>query len=223
MTDMGKMLQAPASMEYVQFCKAVSIAWSKSHPDIPMMAEGSKNFDNAGKFITFHLQRREPADSTPKQRAMENVYSRLTSTGIGGNEIVTEEATLTAMMKFSNTVVFTIHVPIEQGAGEIADLLCEEFERFMLEHTELFMRLGADQLRYFRRFYDDSLLSEGSSNSVRRFIAYTLHTQIVTQAKVPVLQQLEAEIRAVFEAENILTSREETFITKTILAEEEES
>jgi hypothetical protein len=217
---MGKMTQAPASMEYVQFCKAVEIAWRRSHPDIPMMAEGSKNFDNAKTIITFHLQRRQPADNTPKQRAMENVYQTLTRPQISGPDIVEEEAVLTAMMRFENTVVFTIHVPKEQGGGEIADLLCEEFERFMLEHTRLLMQLGADQLRYFRRFYDDSLLKEGSSDSVRRFIAYTLHTQIVTQAKVPVLQQVEAEIRAVFEAENN-TSQEETFITKTILAEEE--
>jgi hypothetical protein len=97
---------------------------------------------------------------------------------------------------FTNEVVFTIHVPLEKGGGEIADMLCEEFERFMLEHTGLFMRLGARNLRYSMRFHDDNLLKEMSQFTVKRFIAYTLYTQNVTQTTVPNLRKLEVEIRA---------------------------
>jgi len=194
-----KLRQAEGALEYEQFCKLVSMAWNKGHPDIPLMAAGSKNFDNERTIITYHLQQREAEDHTKKPRVTEAFNTERVTVNLQGLEVVEEANIITFRQDFTNVVVFTVHVPIEKGGGEIADLVCAEFERFMIEHTPLFMRLGAKNLAYYRRFYDDNLLKELSSNSARRFIAYTLYTQIVTQSTSPILQQMEAELRVSLE------------------------
>lgn len=207
----AKLRQHPESMEYVKFCNAVQIIWEKSHPDIPIMALGSKLFDNNKPIITFHLQRREPAASTPKPRVLESFSDSTTITNLQGVTVIQNEEIQTSRMDFDNTIVFTVHVPVEKGGGEIADKICEEFERFMIEHVTVFMKLGAKNLRYGIRFYDDNLLKEFSQNSVRRFISYTLYTQIVTQTKLPILQQVEVETRIGLDAlEKISTTETHT-------------
>jgi len=205
----AKLTQLPEALEYLKFCRAVEMAWSKGHPDIPLVAQGSKLFDNNKPVITYHLQRRSPIDSTPKRRVMESFDDDTSVTNLNGVVQVTRRNVQTYRQEFENTIVFSIHVPVEKGGGEVADMLCEEFERFMVEHTGLFMRLGAKHLTYAVRFHDDNLLREMSLESVRRFISYTLHTQIVTQTTAPNLQRLEAEIRASLDSTDTITLTEE--------------
>lgn len=196
------------SMDYIKFGKVVNIAWEKSHPDIRLMALGSPLFDNDAPVITYHTQRKVPASSTPRPRVTQNYIDEQSITQLDDTVITTENEIQTYRQNFENQIVFTIHVPVNKGGGEIADQLCEEFERFMLEHTSLFMKLGAKNLRYAMRFHDDNLLKEMSQNTVKRFIAYTLYTQTVTQTTVPILQLLEVEIRASLETTDSLNTQE---------------
>lgn len=198
----GKIRQSPESMELSKFYKLVTQAWIKGHPNIPMMALGSKNFDNNKVIITYHLQRREVSSHTKKPRKTESFNTQETKLDLQGLESTIEKNVITSRQDFENVVTFTIHVPTEKGGGEIAELLREEFERFMVEHTPLFMKLGARNLTYYRGFYDDSLLKELSTTSARRFVAYTVYTQIVTETSAPVLQSMEAELRVALDDYN---------------------
>lgn len=204
--------QTNEAMDYVKFGKVVGLAWAKSHPDIGFMAQGSKKFDNNKPIITYHLQRRLPISTTPEPRFMQSHVEVETITELDETSTEIEYEIITTRQDFENEIVFTIVVPLDKGGGEVADAICEEFERFMLEHKALFMRLGARNLRYKLRFHDDNLLKEMSQNSVKRFIAYTLYTQTVTQTNVPLLQQLEIEIRAGLDAiDSIHSTEEHTF------------
>lgn len=200
-----KMMQHDSSLDYPKFCRAVSLAWGKGHPDIPLIALGSKLFDNNKPVITYHIQRRKPADETPKPRVLESIIDETITVNLSGEEVTDVTEVQTEYQKFLNEIVFTIHVPIEEGGGEVADLICEEFERFMQEHTKLFMKLGASNLSYLMRFHDDNLVKEMSQNTIKRFIAYTLYTQTVTQTNSPVLRQLEVEIRSTLDGYETMT------------------
>jgi hypothetical protein len=197
-------------MEYAKFCKAVEFMWKKGHPDIPLIAVGSPLFENNKTVITFHLHRREPEDRTPKQRVVESFSNEVSIENLQGVTVIQDEYIQTARQDFINTVIFTIHTPIPKGGGEVADAVCEEFERFMVEHTPALMMLGARNLKYGLGFYDDTLLKEYSQNSVRRFISYTLYTQIVTVSKLPILQQVVEETRLSLEALEKFTVSEVT-------------
>lgn len=206
MAEPVKFRQSPEAMEYVKFCKAVEFMWIKSHPDIPMMNLGSPLFDNNKTVITFHLHRREPDDKTKKQRMMESFNAEGQVTNMQGVTVVVNQNIITSFQDFNNTVIFTVHTPLAKGGGEIADMVCEEFERFMVEHTPALMMLGARNLAYGLRFHDDNLLKEYSQDSVRRFISYTLYTQIVTVSNIPLLEQVVQETRASLEAIEKFTS-----------------
>lgn len=200
-----KMVQHEGAMDYRGFCRAVAALWEKSHPDIKMVAQGSRLFANpTDPILTYHLQRRVPADSTPAPRVMEAFDDETLVVDLSGVESAVVNNIQTFRQDFENTVVFTIHVPLEKGGGEVADLLCEDFERFMLEHTGVLRALGAQNLRYAVRFHDDNLMKEMSSNTVKRFVAYTLYTQNVTQNTVQNLKNIEVEIRASLDSEDIV-------------------
>jgi|PlaIllAssembly_1097288.scaffolds.fasta_scaffold377071_2 hypothetical protein len=210
MAEPIKFKQSPEYMEYIKFCKAVELMWSKSHLDIPVMSLGSPLFDNNKTIITFHLHRREPEDRTKKQRLVEAFSDEVQVTNLAGVTVVTDEHFVTARQDFINTVIFTVFTPIAKGGGEVADMICDEFERFMVEHTPALMLLGARNLTYGLRFHDDNLLKEYSQNSVRRFISYTLYTQIVTVSKLPILQKVVEETRLSLEALEKLNTSEVT-------------
>jgi len=194
------------AMDYPKFVKAVSLAWVKAHPSIPLFALGSQKFDTKYPAITVHIHSRTPDNNTPKVIPLESYYTQEKYFDQNGDEQEREVAVTTLRQDFTNELVFTIHVPAQEGGGEVADILTEEFERFMVEHTGLFMKLGARNLRYLRRFHDDNLLKELSQQSVRRFVAYSLYTQNVTYVKHPQLQSLEIEIRASLDSmETIVT------------------
>lgn len=202
-----KLPQVEEAMDYVKFGKAVRIAWEKAHPDIPLRALGSKDFSTSTKaVITFHIQRRTASNNTPKPRLVEAFNEQWTRELLNDDEEEITEEVRTERQDFENEIVFTIHVPIEKGGGEVADMLAEEFERFMLEHTRLFMTLGAKNLRYLMRFHDDNLLNELSQTTVKRFISYTLYTQKVTQVNIPLLRNLEVEIRARLDSDDTIST-----------------
>lgn len=204
-------LQLPRTdepMDYIKFGKVICQAWEKSHPSIRLIALGTKLYENDYPVITYHIQRRVASESTPKPRVTQSYINVETETDLNDVETEVETELITFRQDFENEIVFTIHVPVNKGGGEVADQLCEEFERFMLEHTGLFMRLGAKNLRYKMRFHDDNLIKEMSQNTVKRFIAYTLYTQTVTQMAVPTLQKLEVEIRISLEDTDSLYSEE---------------
>jgi hypothetical protein len=196
----GKLTQADGSLTYPQFCVAVTTAWGKAHPDIPMLAIGAKNWDTKFPCVTFHLQLRKPAEETPRMRRTENFQVEGTVRTVNGiTEVVTKDI-VTYRMNFDNQVIFTVHSTQDDGGVEMADQLAEEFESFMQLHTGLFMNLGAKGLRFFRRFHDENLLAEFSKVTIKRFLAYTLYTQRVTSTTQPQLKELETEIRVRLES-----------------------
>jgi hypothetical protein len=145
--------------------------------------------------VTFHVHNRETDKNTPRPIKIE--LAEFTTAQTNLDDTTTDVTLLLEMHRqaFDNQIVFSMHAPLNKGAGEVADALAEEFERFMLEHTPLFMKLGARNLRYLKRFHDDNLSREMSQNTVTRFIAYTLYTERVTATPIDQLQKLETEIR----------------------------
>lgn len=166
-------LRAKGNLDYLQFIKLVDTLWEAAHPDVPFQASGS-NVDAVYPVVTYDLQLRKPHPSEPKVRFREEVRTPNN-----------RDAIVIGGQRYQNLVNFSVTT---EKNPELAEVLIEAFEDFMLEFTPVFKQLGLSEIVYARRL-PDAEQSRRSEGIEIRTVSYLVTTEKVIQTSKKKLEE----------------------------------
>jgi hypothetical protein len=156
---------AEGNLQYLDFIKLVDQLWTATHPEIPFFASGGKQ-DARYPSIIYSLQVRRPHPNEPKPRFREDVR---TAPG--------EDTIIITAQRFQNVINFAV---VTENDPQMAELIIEAFEDFMLEMTPVFKEMGVSEFVYARRLPDDEDDRMGEDIVVRK-VAYMVTTEKIRQ------------------------------------------
>lgn len=143
--------------------------WVDAHPDIPLVAQGGKEFSSY-PVMTYRLDLRKPIQNEPKPRIREEV-----TTAPG------EPSLLIMGQRFQNIITFTAFT---NDNPQLSEEIIEVFEDFMIEFTPVFKELGLSDLLYARRLPDTDGSRGKGLGIVERSVSYMVTTEkIIITAK----------------------------------------
>ena len=157
-------LRARGNLNYIQFLKVLQKMWFDGHPDVPLVAQGGKEFSKY-PVMTYRLDLRKPVQNEPKPKLREHV---ITSPG--------EPDLLIMGQRFLNIITFTAFT---NENPQLAEELIEVFEDFMIEFTPVFKELGVSDLLYARRLPDTDGSRGKGLGIVERSVSYAVTTEKV--------------------------------------------
>lgn len=155
-------LRARGNLNYIQFLQVLQKMWVDGHPDIPLVAQGGKEFSSY-PVITYRLDLRKPIQNEPKPKLREHV---ITAPG--------EPDVLIMGQRFQNIITFTAFT---NDNPQLAEEIIEVFEDFMIEFTPIFKELGVSDLFYARRLPDTDGSRGRGLGIVERSVSYMVTTE----------------------------------------------
>lgn len=184
------MLRARGSLSYPEFLRLLTKIWMDSHPDIPVIATGTKNLAQY-PIITYRLDLRKAHPAEPKPKYREEIPTD-----------VTQDAILISGQRFQNVITFTATT---QEDPHKAEEVIEEFQNFMLEFIPVFKELGASELVFMRRL-PDSVDSRPGEGIVSRSVSYLLTTETIKQTRVARLEEVLVDARVFLDTDQVVYS-----------------
>lgn len=182
------MLRARGSLSYPEFVRLVTKVWMDAHPDIPIIATGTKNVAQY-PIITYRLDLRKAHPAEPKPKHREEIATDPTA-----------PAALISGQRFQNVITFTATA---QEDPHKAEEIIEEFQNFMLEFTPVFKELGASELVFLRRL-PDSADSRPGEGVVGRALSYLLTTETIRKIEVAKLEEVLVNARIFLQSDRAI-------------------
>lgn len=173
-------LRARGNLGYIQFLQLLQKMWSDAHPEVPLVAQGGKEFSDY-PVITYRLDLRKPLANEPKFRYREQV---ITAPG--------EPNLIIFGQRFQNVVTFTAWT---NDDPYLADELIEVFEDFMMEFTPVFKKLGLSEILYARRLPDENGARGKGLGIVERSVSYLVTIEKIKRMEKPKLEQIIIDAR----------------------------
>lgn len=166
------------NLSYPQFIRLVTKMWMDAHPDIPIVATGTKEFPKY-PVITYRLDLRKTLPTEPKPRYREEL------------ETDTGQRIVIAGQRYQNVVTFTVFSQIDP---EQAEEVVELFEDFMIEFIPVFKEVGISELVFARRNPDmhDTRPAEGVTE---RSVTYLVTTEKIIVTTVEKLNEVSVDAR----------------------------
>jgi len=199
----GYFTRSEGKLSYPELMKVVEATWKQvDGGQVPLYSFGVTREEVVFPCILFNLtDRRVSEEIKPKVR-----------------EIVTLQDGRTVRMRgqrFLDTVTFIV---CTDGDPELADLLAEAWEEFMLEYTGTFMRLGVSQITYGRR-KKAALDTSWGENVVTRWIDYDVITEKIYADDQEKLDEIAFVVRQKIEG-YVGDERLESLLTEAAVARE---
>lgn len=177
-------LRAQGNLNYIQFLQLLQKMWLDSHPDVPLVAQGGKEFSTY-PVMTYRLDLRRTLQNEPKPRMREQV---ITSPG--------EQNLVIFGQRFQNVVTFTAFT---NSNPQLAEELIEVFEDFIIEFTPVFKALGLSELLYARRLPDTDGARGKGLGIVERSVSYMVTTEKVIVTRKDKIDQVIVDARTFIE------------------------
>lgn len=177
-------LRAQGNLNYIQFLQLLQKMWLDAHPDVPLVAQGGKEFSKY-PVMTYRLDLRRTIQNEPKPRMREQI---ITSPG--------EQNLIIFGQRFQNVVTFTAFT---NSNPQLAEELIEVFEDFMIEFTPVFKALGLSELLYARRLPDTDGSRGKGLGIVERSVSYMVTTEKVIVTRKDKIEQIIIDARTFVE------------------------
>lgn len=173
-------LRAQGNLGYIQFLQVLQKVWTDSHPDIPLVASGGKEFSSY-PVMTYRLDNRRPLQNEPKPKYREQVF---TTPG--------EPNLIIFGQRFQNLVTFTVFT---NDNPQLAEEIIEAFEDFMIWTTPVFKALGLSELFFARRLPDTDGSRGKGLGIVERSVSYMVTTEKIIITPQEQLDQVIIDAR----------------------------
>ena len=173
-------LRAKGNLGYITFLQLLQKMWTDAHPDIPLVAEGGKQFPEY-PIISYRLDNRKPIQNEPKPRYREEIFNAPGESNL-----------LIAGQRFQNLVTFTVY---SNDNPYLAEEIVEVFENFMFQFTPVFKALGLSDILYARRLPDTDGSRGKGLGIVERSVSYLITIEKVIVMKKPQLEQVIIDAR----------------------------
>jgi hypothetical protein len=183
-----------STMDFAKFYKVLNIIWENAHPDIKMFHAGQEFLNPTFPCITVSVLSEIPTKGYPKPRIVEIIPG---STGSSGCNV----SLIQSLMQTELIIRIDIFSTNDSGGPETAELICAEFKSFMQEYAPAFMAKGLGDIRFYKRFVDESTLKLGDIYAVKRSLAYQAQSQDVTYTTVEQLETIQVEIQLAIDFE----------------------
>lgn len=173
-------LVSTGNLSYLDFVRVVERAWTNSHPDIPLFAQGGKQVANYPQMF-YRLAYRNPVQNEHKPRYREAISTR-----------PQDPAIINRGQRFNNFITFVV---MTEENPHLAEAIIEEFEDFMLAFTPAFKELGLSDIFYARREPDVMDLREGGTNRIEKAVTYNAITEKIIQVDLNKLTNFMVDVR----------------------------
>jgi hypothetical protein len=173
-------LRASGNLGYIQFLQVLQKIWIDAHPDIPLVAEGGKEYETY-PIITYRLDLRRPLQDEPKPKLREQVFT-----------VPGEPNIIIKGQRFQNIVTFTV---ITNSNPILAEEVVEVFENFIIEFTSVFKFLGLSEIVYARRLPDQTGSRGKGLGVTMRSVSYLVTTEKIIKTTQTKLEKVAISAR----------------------------
>ena len=173
-------LRAKGNLGYIQFLQLLQKMWTDAHPDIPLIAQGGKEFSSY-PVMTYRLDLRRTIQNEPKPRYREQII-----TAPGENNMIIMG------QRFQNIITFTA---FSNENPQLSEEISEVFEDFMIEFTPVFKELGLSEILYARRLPDTDGSRGKGLGIVERSVSYMVTTEKVIVTEKAKLEKVLIDAR----------------------------
>lgn len=174
----GARLQAEGNLTLLEFVAVVKRIWEESHPDIPVVTLAA---DHSAHYpcIAWWLVNKRTMKQEPKARLREQ------------KKVLNGRVYQVHGQRFQNLIAFSVYT---DNKPDLANVIIEEFESFMIKYIPLFKRLGASELVYAQRLPDDDE-SRAGKDATRRTVTFWMTTELLYQIPFDRIEAVEIDIR----------------------------
>ena len=177
-------LRSQGNLSFIQFLQLLQKMWIDAHPDIPLVAQGGKEFSSY-PVMTYRLDQRQAMQGEPKPKIREEI---VTAPG--------ESNLLIFGQRFHSVVTFTVYT---NENPYLAEEIIEVFENFMMEFTWVFKALGLSEILYSRRLPDSDGQRGKGLGIVEKSVSYMITTEKVIVTERQKLEQVLIDARVFVE------------------------